>query len=60
MELELYFLKHDCMHTKGHERGPGTSSDLKVMVKIHIVSVGMIEILKKSSDRYNLFSSSFI
>ena len=40
--MEQYY-----MHMKGQGRGPGTSKDLKVMVKLHMIPVDMIIIAKK-------------
>ena len=41
-------MEYDYLHMKDHGRGPGTSRKLKVMVKLHMVSVDMIEIVKRN------------
>ena len=46
MQLKLDYMEHDYMHMKGHGRCIGTSRDLKVIVKINIISVDMIKIVK--------------
>ena len=35
------------MHMKGEGRGPGTSRNLKVMVKLNLVSIELIQMVKK-------------
>ena len=59
-ELELNYMKHDYLHIKGHGRSPGNSRKLKVMVKLHMVSVDMVKIVKRILCFYNWFFSSFI
>ena len=44
MELELDFMEHDYMHAKGQTRGLGTLRNLKVIVKLHMVSDDLIKI----------------
>ena len=39
--MEIDYMKHDDRHMKGYGRGSDTSRNIKVMVKIHKVSVDM-------------------
>ena len=39
-------MEHVYMHMKRQGRGPGTSRSLKVMVKLHMLSVYMIKMVK--------------
>ena len=45
-ELELDNTKHDYIRIKGHKRGHGTSRNLKVVVKLHMISFDMVKIVK--------------
>ena len=47
-ELELEYMEHEYMHMKGHGKAHGTSRNLKVMVKLHMVSVDMIKMVKRN------------
>ena len=47
-ELELDYMEPDYMHMKCLGRGPGTSRNVKLMVKLHMVSVDMNEIVKRN------------
>ena len=46
MKIEIEYAKHDYMHMKLQGRVFGTSRNLEVMVKLHMVPVDIIEILK--------------
>ena len=57
-------MKPDYMRMEGQGEGPGTSGNIKLMVKLHMILGEMNKIAKKSSCRYNLsicphFSSFF-
>ena len=45
-ELELDSMKHDYMRTKCHKRGHGTSRNLKVVFKSHLMLFDMVKIVK--------------
>ena len=48
-ELELDFLENGYMRIKGHKRGHGTSMNLEVMVKSHMMLFEMVKIVEKIS-----------
>ena len=45
-KLESSYMKNDCMHKDGQGKDLGTSRNLDVMVKLHMTSTDVIEILK--------------
>ena len=60
-ELELYYMEPDYMSIKGHKRGHGTSSNLEVVVKSHMMLFHMAKIVKGSFMSLGLvFPHSFI
>ena len=44
---ELDYMEHDYMRIKGHKRCHGTSRNLKVMIKSHMMLFHMVKIVKK-------------
>ena len=46
-ELELDYMEHDYISIKGRKRGYGTSRNLKVVVKLHMMFFDMLKILKR-------------
>ena len=46
MELDLDYMEHDYMRVKGLKRGLGTSRNLKVMVKSHMMLFDMAKTIK--------------
>ena len=53
-------MEHDYIHVKGQGRNSGTSRNLKVMVKLHMVSVDRMKIVKGTLCRYDVLIFSFI
>ena len=47
-ELESDHNKHGYMRIKGHKRGHGTSRNLKVMVKSHMILYDMVKMIKRN------------
>ena len=45
-ELELDYMEHNYMSTKSHKRCHGTSRNLKVMVKSHLMMFDTVKIKK--------------
>ena len=48
-------MKHNYMHKEGQGKGLGTSRNLIVMVKLHMVSVDLIKIAKGYFMSWRLF-----
>ena len=44
-DLELSYMGHDYMCIKGHEIDHGTSRNLKVMVKLHMMLFDMVKLV---------------
>ena len=47
-ELELDYMEHDCMRIKGHKRDHGTSRNLKLVVKSHMMLFDVVKIVKRN------------
>ena len=46
-ELELNYMEHHYMSIKGFKRGHGKSSNLKLVVKSHIIPFNMVKLIKR-------------
>ena len=47
-ELGLDYMEHDYMRIKGHKTGHGTSRNLNVIVKSHMMSFDMVKIVRRN------------
>ena len=47
-ELELDYVEHDYMRSKGHKRSHGTSRNLKVVVTSQLVLFDMVKVVKRN------------